>query len=100
MPKIQKKSKISNLLAIFIFAFFISWLTLGLGIGWISKFACFKYLGCNIGFFGYDFSVHFIFGLVAGIFVIWISEKFNKLSLLDGTRFKKWLVIIAFVALE
>lgn len=61
---------------------------------------CFRYLGCNIGFFGYDAVVHFFSGILEAIFLIWLCHKFPKTNILhEDSVWKNIVVLIAFVAL-
>lgn len=39
---------------------------------------CFAYLGCNMGFFGYDALVHFTSGLAIGSGMVWLFRRSSK----------------------
>ena len=60
---------------------------------------CSKYLGCVNGFFGYDAFEHLFFGITAALVIMWVSDRFPKLSLRGDRRWKTALTIVAIVAL-
>ncbi len=59
--------------------------------------ACYPYLGCDAGFFGYDALEHFLFGLTAVGAIIWLCERFPNYSILRGNRLEMGLVLISLV---
>lgn len=61
--------------------------------------ACYPYLGCDEGFFGYDALEHFLFGLGAVWVLAWLCEKFPAISILHTAQWKNVLVLVALVAL-
>ncbi len=65
----------------------------------MNNFFCFDYIGCNAGFFGYDFLVHFLSGTATAIFVIWLGDEFPKFSVRFKNRLKTAIVLLALVAL-
>jgi len=71
---------------------------------WEANDLCFRYLGCNAGFFGYDALVHFFFGITAAFGLMGIFESWPKLSLFHKTlrhplrNWKNVLIVILFVA--
>ena len=64
-----------------------------------SNFACYKYLGCNIGFFGYDALQHFASGIMLTSVIIWIMRNFPSLSLFQNKFWKNFLILVALSAL-
>ncbi len=61
--------------------------------------ACFKYLGCDESFFGYDALEHFLFGFVAVWIIVWLCEKYPEYSILDAVTWKSVLSLMSLVAL-
>jgi hypothetical protein len=64
-----------------------------------SNQSCYKYLGCSVGFFGYDALEHFLSGIALTWILVWIFQKFPKYSLLSDKLWKNVLILIALVAL-
>ena len=60
---------------------------------------CYKYLGCNAGFFGYDAIQHLFFGAFLLLLVVWLCKKFPAHSILQEKHWKSGLMLVAFVAL-
>ena len=60
---------------------------------------CFSWLGCNIGFFGYDALIHFISGTMDVALIIWLMTKFPSFSLFHNRFWKNLLTVVALVAL-
>ncbi len=73
------------------------------GDSWFNLMAnsnCFKYLGCNIGFFGYDAIVHFFSGVFEVLLIVWLCTRFAKFSILHaGNAWKNAFILISAVAL-
>lgn len=67
--------------------------------GWATNNICYRYLGCNDGFFGYDAMEHLLFGFALMLALLWLSTTFPKLSLVTQNRIKTLVTLIAFVAL-
>ncbi len=68
--------------------------------GLIANSECFKYLGCNVGFFGYDAIIHFLGGAFEVLLVIWLCQKFPRWNILhEDSIWKDIVVLIAAVAL-
>ncbi|MHB8661036.1 MAG: hypothetical protein ACYC75_03870 [Minisyncoccota bacterium] len=61
--------------------------------------ACYPYLGCDAGFFGYDALEHFLFGFAAVWIIIWLCKKFPRYSILNAERWKSGLILVACIAL-
>lgn len=61
--------------------------------------ACYPYLGCDAGFFGYDALEHFLFGFAAVWITVWLCRIFPKHSILAVEHWKSWLILVAFVML-
>ncbi len=60
--------------------------------------ACYPYLGCDSGFFGYDALEHFLFGFAAVWLLVWFFRKYPRYSLLHSTFWKSAMSILAMVA--
>jgi hypothetical protein len=70
------------------------------GFGFMKNDYCFKYLGCNAGFFGYDAIEHFLSGLSEGFLFLWLSHRSEKFDFLrNGSFWKNFLVLLGLVAL-
>lgn len=61
--------------------------------------ACYPYLGCDAGFFGYDALEHFLFGFAAVWIIVWACQQFPRYSILNTEFWKSALILIAMVAL-
>lgn len=61
--------------------------------------ACYPYVGCSDGFFGYDALEHFLFGISIVWVLIWIFQRFPKLSLIESVPWKNIVIMLALVAL-
>ena len=89
----------------FRFAFmflFVVFILMSLGskeFGWMRNETCLPYLGCNIGFFGYDALVHFVSGITIAVGLSWLARKHHEWSLFHGGFWKNVLVIMALAAL-
>lgn len=68
-------------------------------LGFMNNTNCFKYMGCNAGFFGFDAFVHFISGIMVASFLLWIMKEKPKLNLLSDNIWKNILLIVALVVL-
>ena len=55
---------------------------------------CFQYLGCNMGFFGYDALTHFISSVMISSFVVWLMKKKIQINILHDSFFRNLVVII------
>ena len=73
----------------------------GLGDIWgmMRNSQCFKYFGCNAGFFGFDALVHFLAGILFIMFVLWLFHAYPKLNLLHSNFWKTTVTLLAIVAL-
>jgi len=81
----------------------IVWVVLGsLGI-WgphlMANGVCYRLLGCNSGFFGYDVVVHFVSGIMDATLIVWLMRKYPSANMLHGRFWKDFLVIVSIVAL-
>lgn len=56
--------------------------------------ACYPYLGCDSGFFGYDAIEHLLFGLAMVWILVWLFQKFPQYSLLDTKFFKSGIILV------
>jgi hypothetical protein len=59
--------------------------------------ACYKYIGCTDGFFGYDAIEHFFYGVTGTCILAWIFETFPRYSMLHTERWKSILAFITIV---
>lgn len=60
--------------------------------------ACYPYLGCDAGFFGYDALEHFLFGFAALWMLVWLCGRFSRISILHIEFWKSALLLVAMVA--
>lgn len=103
--KFQKKAfstfSKSAILASILSAIFLVTCMFGEGLSgsWGSNNSCLPYVGCSDGFFGYDAIEHFLFGVAIIWVLIWIFERFPKLSLKQPVRWKNVFTLISTVAL-
>ncbi len=72
---------------------------LGYGLGFMKNTQCFRYFGCNAGFFGYDALVHFTGSILEIAIVMWIMEKYPRTNLLTNNFWKNLLLLVAIEAL-
>jgi hypothetical protein len=61
--------------------------------------ACYPFLGCDSGFFGYDALEHFLFGVTAVWAIIWLWRRFPRISLGHARFWKSALTILSLVML-
>jgi hypothetical protein len=50
------------------------------GVKMMANGLCYRYLGCNNGFFGYDAVVHFSSGIMDAALILWLMHKFGRLD--------------------
>ncbi len=60
-----------------------------------KNYQCFKYLGCNAGFFGYDAVVHFFAGILFASALLWVMEAHPRFHVLPDGFWKKAFVTVA-----
>jgi len=60
---------------------------------------CFRYLGCNAGFGGYDALCHFLFGIAFALGIYWFCRRWPRYSILHEQYWKGALVTLALVGL-
>ncbi|HEU5114353.1 MAG TPA: hypothetical protein VFT82_01145 [Candidatus Paceibacterota bacterium] len=66
--------------------------------GLMRNALCYPYLGCNIGFFGYDALLHFVSGMMEVAGLVWLGLRYRLYSFQD--RFwKNAVFLIALIAL-
>ncbi|MBI4085951.1 MAG: hypothetical protein HY433_01760 [Candidatus Liptonbacteria bacterium] len=109
MSETQKTSRLGGLLITSTSAWGFVWFVNGNLVGWMENSLCFKYLGCNVGFFGYDALVHFLAGIMEAVFILWLAKKFPKFDffsqpntdspLTEKNFLKNAVTLIALVAL-
>jgi hypothetical protein len=61
--------------------------------------ACYLFLGCDEGFFGYDALEHFLFGFAAVWIIVRLCELFPRYSILPDEYWKCGLIVLSLVAL-
>ena len=67
----------------------------GLGGSLGLNHSCLKYIGCSVGFFGYDAIEHFLFGVTATLSLVLLFEISPKYSILDlNSKYWKNILII------
>ena len=66
---------------------------------WATTPVCYRFLGCNVGFGGYDAAEHFLFGVAFTLFIIWLSRRYARFSFDGYSAWRTILFIISFVAL-
>lgn len=88
-----------SILAVFTTTVFLITCIFGEGLGGSLGLnqSCLKYLGCSIGFFGYDALEHFLFGVSATFIIIWIFKTFPQHSFFSTKKWKNILTIIVLV---
>jgi hypothetical protein len=64
--------------------------------GLMNNDACYTYLGCNAGFFGYDAIVHMVSGVMNIFILIYIMRTWPKFNFLTGSYWKNMLILVAF----
>lgn len=87
---------------LFTFSFFIYALLIIAPYIWpvlMDNVTCFKYLGCNSGFFGYDAIQHLLFGSTLLFAIIWFCKKFPKYSIFEKERWKNIIILISLITL-
>ncbi len=96
----QKTSRLDGLLIFLVSLWILVWFMGGYIFGLSSNSLCFRYLGCNAGFFGYDaFFVHFFGGMMELVFILWFTEKYPKFNLFRKNLWKNIVILIALMAL-
>lgn len=96
----QKTSRLGALLITSASAWGLVWFVNGNLFGWMDNSLCFKYLGCNAGFFGYDALVHFFGGMMETIFILWLAKKSPKFNFFLSQRLRKnFIILFALIAL-
>ncbi len=61
---------------------------------------CYKYLGCNAGFFGYDVLVHFFSGMTEVVFILWLARGSAYYDIFHNNGFwKNFLILMGICAL-
>lgn len=94
------KNKILNItVAISVITFFILSILGNHGPVLMSNDKCYPFLGCNIGFFGYDVLVHFVSGIMEATLIILIMRKFLVINLFHNCFWKNLLIVISLVLL-
>ena len=85
-------------LAKFIIILWLISCILGHFFGWGANNLCYKYLGCNSGFFGYDTIEYFLFGVALIFILVCIFKKFPQYSMLNNIKnWKNILILITLV---
>lgn len=66
---------------------------------WMRNGLCFRLLGCNDGFFGYDAYLHFVSGMVQAAFVLWLAYRVPRWNFFGKGYVRNLFVLVATVAL-
>jgi cation transport ATPase len=67
---------------------------------WMSNEVCYRYIGCNVGFFGYDAIVHLFGGVLIVLTLLWLMRRYPSLNVLRNDNFSEnFLILLAIVAL-
>lgn len=66
---------------------------------WMDSSLCFKYIGCNAGFFGYDALLHCISGGAGVLFFLWLNERKPGLQLLPKRQSVRIFLLLSAIAL-
>lgn len=83
-----------QIIAIVTLAIFLS-LTFGFG----GNSQCLKYLGCNMGFFGFDAVWHFFGGIFIASTIVLIERMFPRLDFFQEDKLKNYIIFIALVVM-
>ena len=96
----HRRFKPRTILALSIVIFLFSSLVVGYGpFKWASNSECFVYIGCNAGFFGFDWVIHFLSGIVVATSAIWFFDKFPKFSIFTHSFLKNLIILLAICTL-
>lgn len=68
--KEQRFRRLVGLLVCLAALFAVAEFVLGHIAGYMAVDACFRYIGCNVSYFGYDGVVHWIAGLTIGVIIL------------------------------
>lgn len=98
LTKTSGNSYIYASLMIFIIIFCIIFLLGKFGPRLEDNNHCYAYIGCDVGFFGYDGVEHTLSGIIDVLFILWISQKRPHLSLFHQDAWKNILITISIVA--
>lgn len=60
---------------------------------------CYRYLGCNTGFFGFDAVVHLASGITETLLALWLMRRFPSISLLHSSFWKNLVIIVSLAVL-
>ena len=84
-----------NIITGFLVGFFLIGWILGIrGPVFIVNYKCYAFLGCNMGFFGYDAALHFVSGLMDVALLLWLVRKFPALNIFQERFWKNFLIIV------
>ena len=97
--KKQRALILGKSLIFFVSLFCFTLFILGDSFGQMNNSNCFKLMGCNAGFFGYDAFVHLISGMMQATFILWLARRYTRFNILHNSFWKSFFVIVATVAL-
>lgn len=60
---------------------------------------CFKYFGCNSGFFGFDAVVHLVSGIAETAVILMLMRRFPSFSVLHSSFWKDLLFVLSLALL-
>ena len=95
----EKDSRLGVLLVASVSVFILFEVVGGIVFGLMQNYHCFKYLGCNAGFFGYDAFIHFLAGMMELVFILWLAKKSPKFNFFHEDIRKNIIILISLVAL-
>jgi len=95
MQSIKENHSHAGILAFISMTVWIMIILYGEFFGGVPNSACYPYLGCDSGFFGYDALEHFLFGFAMVWMIVWLCQKFPTYSILNETYWKSALVLAA-----
>jgi hypothetical protein len=99
-PSSNSKGRVLPTITIAVVALFIvGWILGRWGPELIANEKCFRFLGCNIGFFGYDAALHFVSGIMDLLVIVWLARRFLRFDLFGNVAWKNILIGVSMVAL-
>ena len=67
---------------------------------WMANPLCFRIIGCNAGFFGYDSLVHGVSGIAETLTIFWAAERFPRFNVFHSSSLSlSALMVLGIVSL-
>ncbi len=67
---------------------------------WIANSLCFRVIGCNAGFFGYDALLHCVSGIAETLTLFWMAERYSRFNVFHSSSIvRSAIMILGIVAL-